>query len=54
MLSNYRQAINKTLDEFTANAVHDFASHGADAFGEGAIAVETPTAKPFNFRSEFA
>jgi phage terminase large subunit len=54
MLSNYRQQINKTLDEFTASAVHDFASHGADAFGEGAIAEErAKSSKPFEFASEF-
>ena len=55
MLSNYRQQINKTLDEFTANAVHDFASHGADAFGEGAIAEEARSvSKPVRFAAEFA
>ncbi len=55
MLSNYRQAINKTLDEFTASAVHDFASHGADAFGEGAIAEEArAVGKPLKFAPEFS
>lgn len=36
-LQNYRKAYNDRLHEFTATVVHDWASHGADAFGEGAI-----------------
>lgn len=55
MLSSYRQQVNKTLSEFTADPVHDFASHGSDAFGEGAISEERRIEhKKITFRSEFA
>ncbi|MCX0343630.1 PBSX family phage terminase large subunit [Acinetobacter radioresistens] len=36
-LQNYRRAFNDKLDQFKAVPVHDWASHGSDAFGEGAI-----------------
>lgn len=36
-LQNYKRAFNDKLQEFTASVVHDWASHSADAFGEGAI-----------------
>lgn len=36
-LQNYRRAFNDKLDQFRAVPVHDWASHGSDAFGEGAI-----------------
>ena len=36
-LQNYRREFNDRLDQFKATAVHDWASHGSDAFGEGAL-----------------
>lgn len=36
-LQNYRRELNQKLDEFKPTPVHDWASHGADAFGEGAL-----------------
>lgn len=36
-LQNYRREFNDKLDQFKATPVHDWASHGSDAFGEGAI-----------------
>lgn len=39
-LQNYRRAFNDRLQEFTASVVHDWASHSADAFGEGAINID--------------
>ena len=36
-LQNYRREFNDKLDQFKATAVHDWASHGSDAFGEGAL-----------------
>lgn len=40
-LSSYRRAYNQTLDEFKATPVHDWASHGADAFGHMAVSLKT-------------
>jgi len=40
-LQNYRRAFNDKLGEFKADPVHDWASHGADAFGELALAVQS-------------
>lgn len=36
-LQNYRREFNDKLEQFKATAVHDWASHGSDAFGEGAL-----------------
>ena len=36
-LQNYRREFNDKLEQFKATPVHDWASHGSDAFGEGAI-----------------
>ena len=36
-LQNYRRDFNDKLEQFKATPVHDWASHGSDAFGEGAI-----------------
>ena len=36
-LQNYRRDFNDKLDQFKATPVHDWASHGSDAFGEGAL-----------------
>lgn len=36
-LRNYRRDFNDKLEQFKATPVHDWASHGADAFGEGAL-----------------
>lgn len=38
-LQNYRREFNDKLDQFKATAVHDWASHSADAFGEGALSI---------------
>ena len=40
-LSSYRRAYNQSLDEFKATPVHDWASHGADAFGHMAVSIKT-------------
>ncbi|WP_173911058.1 PBSX family phage terminase large subunit [Acinetobacter sp. Marseille-Q1618] len=36
-LQNYRREFNDKLDEFKPTPVHDWASHAADGFGEGAL-----------------
>ena len=36
-LQNYRRDFNDKLDQFKATPVHDWASHGSDAFGECAL-----------------
>ena len=38
-LQNYRREFNDKLDQFKATPVHDWASHGSDAFGELALNV---------------
>ena len=47
-LQNYRRAFNDRMGEFKAEAVHDWASHASDAFGEGALAINkmTPASRP--------
>lgn len=55
-LQNYRRAFNDKLGEFKADPVHDWASHGADAFGELALAVQSmsnprPSSRP-RFRNK--
>lgn len=37
VLQNYRREFNDKLDQFKALPVHDWASHGSDAFGELAL-----------------
>lgn len=39
-LQNYRRDYNDKLEQFKPVPVHDWASHGADAFGEGAINIQ--------------
>ena len=36
-LQNYRREFNDKLEQFKATPVHDWASHGSDSFGEGAL-----------------
>lgn len=43
-LMHYRRDYNQRLDEFKASPVHDWASHGADAFRGLAVRHKTPTA----------
>lgn len=49
-LQNYRREFNDKLDQFKAHPVHDWASHGSDAFGELALSInkmqEKTTPKP--------
>ncbi len=47
-LQNYRREFNDKLEQFKATPVHDWASHGSDAFGEGALNINKmhETAKP--------
>lgn len=47
-LQNYRREFNDKLEQFKATPVHDWASHGSDAFGEGALNInkmQMPTSK---------
>lgn len=50
-LMNYRRDFNRRLGEFKAAPVHDWASHGADAFRYFAMATgkEVDTWKPINY-----
>jgi phage terminase large subunit len=41
-LQHYRRDYNQRLNEFKATPVHDWASHGADAFGYLALAFKAP------------
>lgn len=54
-LMNYRRDFNDRLGEFKAQPVHDWASHGADAFRYLAMSNQPAKskAKPFSFASEF-
>src|SRR5581483_1127670 len=45
-LRHYRKRKNEALDEFTSTPVHDWASHGADAFRYLAVRHRTPRDKP--------
>ena len=45
-LQNYRRDLNEKLGEFRATPVHDWASHGADAFRYLAVAVDKMGARP--------
>ncbi len=47
-LQNYRREFNDKLEQFKATPVHDWASHGSDSFGEGALNInkmQMPTSK---------
>jgi phage terminase large subunit len=46
-LMNYRRDFNKRLDEFKPQPVHDWASHGADAFRYMAMAHKDESASTF-------
>jgi phage terminase large subunit len=52
-LQNYRRELNEKLGEFKALPVHDWASHGADAFRYLAVAIDKsgarPALKPINY-----
>jgi phage terminase large subunit len=51
-LMNYRRAFNSRLGEFKDEAVHDWASHGADAFRYLAVAhSETKKSEPLKYRN---
>lgn len=45
-LQNYRRELNEKLGEFRSTPVHDWASHGADAFRYLAVAIDKSGAKP--------
>lgn len=45
-LQNYRRELNEKLGEFRSSPVHDWASHGADAFRYLAVAIDRSGAKP--------
>lgn len=52
-LSNYRRDYNTRLGEFKASPVHDWSSHGADAFGYLALGIdkaERKAPKPTEYR----
>jgi hypothetical protein len=56
-LMNYRRDFNDKLGEFKPQPVHDWASHGADAFRYLAMSAESAKhgkPKPLSFASEFA
>lgn len=44
-LTNYRRAYNKAMGEYKATPVHDWSSHGADAFRYFAVAHKDPGAR---------
>lgn len=47
-LSGYRRGFNAALDEFKPQPVHDWASHGADAFGHMAVSLKLDSeVKPY-------
>jgi phage terminase large subunit len=45
-LQNYRRDLNEKLGEFRPTPVHDWASHGADAFRYLAVAIDKSGARP--------
>lgn len=45
-LQNYRRELNEKLGEFRSNPVHDWASHGADAYRYLAVAIDKAGARP--------
>jgi hypothetical protein len=45
-LQHYRRDYNSRLNEFKAVPVHDWASHGADAFRYLAVRQQPPKEKP--------
>lgn len=52
-LQHYRRDYNQRLNEFKATPVHDWASHGADAFRYLAVALKTPIDKPKDSTPKF-
>lgn len=53
-LQNYRWDFNQRLDEFKSSPVHDWASHGADAFRYLALGLRAqPSAKPLNYNMKW-
>jgi hypothetical protein len=49
-LQNYRWGFNERLDEFKPTPVHDWASHGADAFRYLAVGLKNiPKAQPLKY-----
>ena len=54
-LQNYRREMNDKLGELRATPVHDWASHGADAFRYLAVAIDKtgarPALAPINYRT---
>jgi phage terminase large subunit len=42
MLQHYRRDYNTRINEFKAQPVHDFSSHGADAFRYLAVSQQVP------------
>ena len=45
-LTHYKRDFNTRIGEFIARPVHDWASHGADAFRYLAVRYELPRSKP--------
>jgi phage terminase large subunit len=45
-LASYHRQFNARMNEFTAQPVHDWASHAADSFGEGVIGLRDRGKKP--------
>lgn len=45
-LQNYRRELNEKLGEFRATPVHDWASHGADAFRYLAVSIDKSGSRP--------
>lgn len=52
-LRNYRKSYNARLDQFTASPVHNWASHGADAFRTMAVRYQPPRPKRDRFDDGF-
>jgi hypothetical protein len=53
-LQNYRWDFNQRLDEFKSSPVHDWASHGADAFRYLALGLKAlPDSKPLKINTQW-
>ena len=52
-LTFYRKSYNERTQEFTGTPVHDWASHGADAFRGLALRHKTPEKKRARYRRPF-
>ena len=52
-LTHYRQSFNERLREFTGKPVHDWSSHGADAFRGLAVRHKPPRARESRHRQPF-